>query len=130
MKFNKVFFSPIIVFFCMKSFAAPDSDCQVMKNKEIEMEVISSNIENVNTTKTAEGGPYKEKRLICKNKMCAIIVYGRTLLKYLPKHPDANQSGFVQFPDINIEKEIQAMIEARSAYEQAIRNCKSASNNI
>lgn len=98
--------------------------CFLMKNKEMEMNIISSNIANANTTKTPEGGPYKEQRFVCKEKVCAIVSYQKTIVKHLPGHPDANAEGDVKFPDISIEKEMQAMIDARGIYEQASRNCK------
>jgi flagellar basal-body rod protein FlgC len=100
------------------------NDCQLMRNKEMEMDVISSNIDNVNTTRTDDGGPYKEKKLICSENMCAIISYNSIITKHLPGHPDANKDGDVKFPDIDLNTEMKAMIEAKSAFEQAARNCK------
>ncbi len=107
------------------TLASADKEaCFLMKNKEMEMSIISSNIANANTTNTPEGGPYKEQRFLCKEKVCAIVSYQKTIVKHLPGHPDANAAGDVKFPDINIEKEMQAMIDARGIYEQASRNCK------
>ncbi len=100
------------------------SDCQTMKNKEMEMELISTNIENHNTTKTEDGGPYKSKKLVCNENMCAIVTYKNAVKKYLPKHPHADSSGFVSFPDIDVLAELEAMISARGQYEQALRNCR------
>ena len=102
----------------------PVEFCHLMKNKEMEMEVISSNIENVNTTHTPEGGPYKAKKLICNDNMCAILSYKNVIAKLMPGHPDADEKGYVKFPDIDLQAEMQSMIDARGVYEQAARNCK------
>lgn len=102
----------------------PIEYCQLMKNKEMEMEIISSNIENVNTTNTPEGGPYKAKKLVCHEKMCAVLSYKNVVSKLLPGHPDADASGHVKFPDIDLQAEMRSMIDARSIYEIAARNCK------
>ena len=103
----------------------PTEFCHLMKNKEMEMEVISSNIANVNTTHTPEGGPYKAKKLICNESMCAILSYKNVIAKLMPGHPDADANGYVKFPDIDLQAEMQSMIDARGVYEQAARNCKS-----
>jgi flagellar basal body rod protein FlgC len=78
-------------------------DCQIMKNKEMEMEVISDNIANADATKTPEGGAYKSKKLVCKENMCIVVTY---------KTP------------VDMMAEMQSMIDARRDYEKAARNCK------
>ncbi len=117
----------LTVFGLLINFAAANSnisDCQMMKNKEMEMELISTNIENHNTTKTEDGGPYKSKKLVCNENMCAIVTYKNAVKKYLPRHPDADSNGYVSFPDIDVLAELEAMISARGQYEQASRNCR------
>lgn len=53
---------------------ADSTDCQEkLNNKRIEMNVISSNIANLNTTRTSEGGPYQRQEFICSNSKCEII---------------------------------------------------------
>ncbi len=102
-----------------------NQDCIVMKNKQMELELISSNIENINTTKTPEGGPYKAKKLVCNEQMCAVVSYKGFISKLKPGHPDADPRGYVKFPKIDLRDQLQAMIDVRSEYEQAARNCKS-----
>lgn len=102
----------------------PIEFCHLMKNKEMEMEVISTNIENINTTRTPEGGPYKAKKLVCTENMCAVLSYKNVISKLLPGHPDADSNGYVKFPDIDLQAEMKSMIDARGVYEQAARNCK------
>ena len=118
----KMIFAAVFLLGALKAMAL--DDCALMKNKEMEMDVISSNIENVNTTHTPEGGPYKCKRVVCNDSMCAIISYKDTIIKHLPGHPDADKNGDVKFPLINMADEMKALIDARSVFEQAARNCR------
>ena len=104
------------------------------------MDAISSNIANSQTTRTAEGGPYRRKEVVFGSEPArdsfADILEGEVsenaqtvhatevinsdkppILKYDPTHPDANKDGYVAYPDINIMKETADMIEAQRAYE-------------
>lgn len=101
-----------------------NQDCFVMKNKQMELALISSNIENINTTRTPEGGPYKPKKLVCNEQMCVVVSYKGFISKLKPGHPDADRRGYVKFPKIDLRDQLQAMIDVRSEYEQAARNCK------
>ncbi|AJC86508.1 flagellar basal body rod protein FlgC [Campylobacter sp. RM16704] len=122
------------------------------------MNVISSNIANANTTRTAEGGPYRRREVIFKatdfseilNKQIAkdnnFLEYENPLndpssqkdakpaimsvvvdkvvrddkdfrMKFDPSHPDANEQGYVAFPNINPVIEMADLIEATRAYQ-------------
>lgn len=116
------------------------------------MDVISSNIANVNTTRTPEGGPYRRQSPIFSTGKPKFIIpnigeNGNTdvsgqgvkvigiikdqtppRLVYNPQHPDANQQGYVAMPEINIVTEMVDMIAASRAYEAnvtAINSTKS-----
>lgn len=80
--------------------------------------IIQSNILNISTTRTSEGGPYIPKEAInCKQMGCDIVplkqqgVGANTtekrspILKYEPGHPDANKEGYVAYPNINLDEE-------------------------
>ena len=107
------------------------------------IEAISSNIANAQTTRTAEGGPYRRKEVIFGSEPArdnfADILEGEIdakaetvhvtdvissdkppILKYDPSHPDANKDGYVAMPDINVMKEMADMISAQRAYEANI----------
>jgi flagellar basal-body rod protein FlgC len=107
------------------------------------MNTISSNIANINTTQTDEGGPYRRKDVVFEaipdaktfgevltsepdRQMSRVqvtdIVSDRKapLLKYEPNHPDANQKGYVAYPNINLMEEMTNMIQATRAYEANI----------
>jgi flagellar basal-body rod protein FlgC len=100
------------------------------------MDVVSSNIANVMTTSTPEGGPYKRKvislaadpidrgfDLNLKNALNAVKVDQITVdqegLKTIfdPAHPDADKDGFVTLPNVSLMVEMTEMITAARAYE-------------
>ena len=115
------------------------------------MNTISSNIANINTTKTPEGGPYRRKDVVFESMpdsqsfgeimgandpksdfqrvQVSDIVYDKKapLLKLEPNHPDANEDGYVAYPNVNLMEEMTNMIQATRSYEanvQAIQATK------
>jgi len=113
------------------------------------MNLISSNLANVNSTRTAEGGPYKRKDAVFATTP-ASPRFGETLnrfranppagvevtqiveddspprLQYDPNHPDADAKGFVALPNINVVEEMADMIIASRAYEANITAAQAA----
>lgn len=107
------------------------------------MGAISSNIANAQTTRTAEGGPYRKKEVAFGSEPArdsfADILEGELdenaqsvhatevistdkppILKYEPNHPDANEQGYVAYPNINVMEEMANMISASRSYEANI----------
>lgn len=101
---------------------------------------ISSNIANEKTTRTAEGGPYRRKEVVFGSEPArenfSDILEGELgenaqsvhatevlstdkapILKYEPNHPDANEEGYVAYPNINVMEEMADMISASRSYE-------------
>ena len=93
--------------------------------QRLRMDIISENIANAETTRTAEGGPYKRKvpifREILNGK--GIEATGietdqsRGPQVYDPAHPDADPNGYVEKPNVNIVEEMVNMISASRSYE-------------
>lgn len=107
------------------------------------METISSNIANAQTTRTPEGGPYRKKEVVFGSEP-ARETFGEILegqmeesaqavhvtdvissdkppiLKYEPHHPDADENGYVAYPNINIVSEMADMTTAKSNYDANI----------
>jgi flagellar basal-body rod protein FlgC len=132
----------------MGMFSAIDSAASGLTAERLRMDVISNNIANVNTTRTAEGGPYKRQSVVfaprsnsksftqmLSNEMetgDGVRVVGITKdnspsrLVYEPNHPDANQDGYVEMPNINIVSEMVDMITATRAYEANVTAVNSA----
>jgi flagellar basal-body rod protein FlgC len=112
-----------------------------MAAQRMRMNTISSNIANINTTQSPEGGPYRRKDVVfesmpdAKNfgeiisatdpkgnfqRVQVTDVVSDTkapLMKFEPNHPDANPEGFVAYPNINLMEEMTNMIQATRSYE-------------
>jgi flagellar basal-body rod protein FlgC len=130
-----------------------DVNGSAMKAQMMRIEVLSSNIANVNVTRTPEGGPYRRKDVIFESTPFlntlnqAMEAGGETstvgvsvtkviedqspfLLKYDPKHPDAGSDGYVRMPNINIVSEMVNIQEASKSYEANISVIMTAKNMI
>ncbi len=104
------------------------------------MNVISMNLANVNTTRTEKGGPYRRKVVVMEQESvedfdavlaaqsesesgCGVRVADIVEIKrpfrqvYNPSHPDADGSGVVMMPNIDLIAEMTNMIIARRSYE-------------
>lgn len=104
------------------------------------LNVISSNLANVESTKTAEGGPYRRKDVVFSAapagssfeealrsnlegsqpgvSVTQVIQDDRPFKRlYEPQHPDADPDGFVLYPNINAMEEMVNMISALRSYE-------------
>ena len=104
------------------------------------MNLISSNLANVNSTRTAEGGPYRRKDAIfaatmdeASDKMSGgvkivDIVEDKSppRLQYEPSHPDSDAKGYVAYPNVNVVEEMADMISATRAYEANMTAAKSS----
>jgi flagellar basal-body rod protein FlgC len=121
-----------------------------MAAQRTRMNTISSNIANINTTRTPEGGPYRKKDVVFESlpetknfgeilgvnspgsevqrvQVTDIISDTKApLLKYEPDHPDANEEGYVAYPNINLMEEMTNMIQATRGYEANVSAMQAA----
>ena len=104
------------------------------------LNVISSNLANVESTRTPEGGPYRRKDVVFSASAPAnsfentlssansnaeqgvevsdVISDSRPFKQvYNPQHPDADASGYVLYPNVNPMEEMVNMISASRSYE-------------
>ncbi len=96
-----------------------------MAAERLRLDAISSNLANMNTTRTAEGGPYKRLMAVVESApdgqgvRVARIVQDESppLLAHNPGHPDADADGNVAMPNVNPVLEMVDMISASRAYE-------------
>jgi len=96
-----------------------------MAAERLRLDTISSNLANINTTRTPEGGPYRrlmtvvEAALDGRGVRVARIVQDESppLLVHNPGHPDADADGNVAMPNVNPVLEMVDMISATRAYE-------------
>ena len=123
----------------MNLFTSLDISSSAMSAERTRMNLISSNLANANSTRTAEGGPYKRKDAIftatplagtftdALNKadrgLSRVDVTGivedssSPRMHYDPTHPDADGKGYVALPNVNVIEEMADMISATRAYE-------------
>ena len=117
--------------------------------QRLRMNLISSNLANINTTRTETGEPYKRKDAVFeaveKNSFSAAldaqmdetgqgVKVARVIednkpyvLKYDPGHPDADANGYIRLPNVNIVEEMVNMISASRSFEAnatAVRTTK------
>lgn len=96
--------------------------------ERMKLDTISSNIANVNTTRTEEGGPYKRKEVVFEEIVKDQMSMGVKVTKisqdegnftrvYNPEHPDADAEGYVLMPNVNLLDEMVGLIEAQRTYE-------------
>lgn len=93
------------------------------------MDVIAQNIANVETTRTAEGGPYRRSEVVLRaqgipgSSALGVAVVGIVadasppLTIYRPGHPDADADGYLQMPNVDLPTEMADMALAARAYE-------------
>lgn len=118
-----------------------------LKANRIRLNTISSNLANVETTSTPEGGPYKKKSVYFESKPLSFKdqldsnlqngAQGVEVTKiiedqeppqkvYNPSHPDANEEGYVELPNVSVLKEMVDMMSATRAYQANVTTIKSA----
>jgi len=118
-----------------------------MSAQRTRINVVSANIANAQTTHSTDGGPYKKQNVVFqemllseKEKLSASptqdkdnqlpnknlsgvgikqIVESKEepIMKFEPDHPDANDDGYVAYPNINPVIEMVDLIEAMRSYE-------------
>ena len=132
----------------MGLFQAIDASASGMTAERLRMDVISNNIANANTTRTAEGGPYRRQMVVFEPRSgqasfgqmlsqqmdtgTGVRVTGITKdtapfkLMYDPNHPDANREGYVEMPNVTIVSEMVDMITASRAYEANVTAANAA----
>lgn len=116
------------------------------------MDTISKNIANANTTRTSSGSPYRRQMVVFQEnnkssfsdylslysnknglsdkdgvKISSIVEDKSPFKKvYDPGHPDANEEGYVNMPNVDIVKEMVDMISATRGYEANITSINSS----
>lgn len=124
----------------MDFMTALDISASGLSAERTHMNIISMNMANVKTTRTIEGGPYRrrsvtlvatdvdqpfskhmqtqmDRELKGVNVESIAIDKRPNKMVYEPGHPDANEDGFVAYPDINVVEEMANMMTAQRGYE-------------
>ena len=112
------------------------------------MDAIASNLANIETTRTPEGGPYKRKDVmftalplnefattlenaladqVRQVKVTEIVEdQSAPTMVFNPGHPDANAEGYVAMPNINLMEEMVNLINATRSFEANIQSINAA----
>ncbi len=123
----------------MSVFGALDISATGMTAQQTRSDIIAQNIANVNTTRDANGNAYKRKTVVFEEKSFPTFdeslsfATGHTgkgvkithivedpsegRLVYDPSHPDADEDGYVMYPNVNTVTEMTNLIDATRAYE-------------
>jgi len=122
----------------MSFLSSLDIGRNALSAQRLRMDIISQNIANAETTKTADGTPYKRKLVVFEEKTTfkqvlgekrgrnsfegvavAKVVEDDTPLTpiYDPTHPDADENGYIYMPNVDRTKETLDMMAATRSYE-------------
>lgn len=106
-----------------------------LTSQRIRLQTIASNMANTESTKTADGGPYRRKMPVFRS--VPVNEFGSRLERmlnrvevtdiessdkefpvvYNPGHPDADENGYVELPNVQILHEMVDMMTATRTYE-------------
>lgn len=128
----------------MSMFSAFNINASGLTAQRYRMDVISENVANASTTRTADGTPYRRKVVTFEEKggqtafsrvlgeaayshgysgqgvkVSGLYQDYETEMKkvYDPSRPDADDDGYVTYPNVNIITEMTNLIDASRAYE-------------
>jgi flagellar basal-body rod protein FlgC len=93
------------------SLLAKSKECLHIQKYQLTLTAHGSNLANEKTTRTPSGGAYDVQKVNCSKK-CKIIKYKDHINMYEPHHPDANQNGYVIYPNIDPASEIIKFMSA------------------
>lgn len=95
-----------------------------MARQQAFMEVIAENIANAETLRTADGGPYRRQVMVARqDPVSGRVVMERQAdqadgrLVYDPGHPEADASGYVRYPNVDLATETVDLLLARRMHE-------------
>jgi flagellar basal-body rod protein FlgC len=120
--------------------------------ERLRMDVTSENLANAQTTKGADGQPYRRKVVVLSEagaqgsfgnalnaamtnapsaargvQVTGIVADGSPLKRvYDPGHPDADKNGYVTMPNVNTVTEMTDLISSSRAYEADVTAMQTA----
>lgn len=120
--------------------------------ERLRMDVIAQNLANANSTRGPDGQPYRRHEVVFRSSDVGTtdgpgrseratnqplsgvepvaIVEDPSALRtvYDPQHPDADEDGYVHFPNVNPVTEMVDMMTATRAYEANVTAMNAAKN--
>jgi flagellar basal-body rod protein FlgC len=134
----------------MGMFDAMEVSASGLTAERLRMDVTAQNLANAQTTRGADGQPYRRKEVVLAERQeqgsfgaalsgamnggkpagveVAAIAEDQTPLKqvYDPSHPDADANGYVQMPNVDTVAEMVDLISAQRAYEANVTAMQAA----
>ena len=127
----------------MGLFQSFDISASGLTAQRLRMDVIAQNLANVNTTHGEDGsGTYRRKIVLFEEKRLnpsfstTLDAYRKAyhgngvrvrsiyedyetdfIMDYDPSHPDADENGYVEYPNVNTVTEMTNLIDATRAYQ-------------
>ena len=126
----------------MGLFKSFDINASGMTAERYRMDVIAENVANANTTRTSDGTPYRRKIVVFEEKQSqgtfsSLLdsasnrytgdgvkvsgtyddTYTQMNKVYDPANPDADENGYVTYPNVNTVTEMTNLIDANRAFE-------------
>lgn len=127
----------------MSIFNSFNVNASGMTAQRYRMDIISENVANMNTTRTEDGTPYRRKVVTFEEKGAETgsfsSIFGTASDRYKkqgvkvssvtedtwtqmnmvydPSHPDADENGYVTYPNVNVVTEMTNLIDASRSYE-------------
>ncbi len=117
-----------------------------MSAQRFRLNMISSNLANANTTRAEGGGPYRRKDAVFQTMQVGnsfdqimseveeehmrgvrvqdVKQSDKFRSVFDPTHPDANNEGYVQMPDVNVVTEMVDMLQATRTYDANVQAVK------
>ena len=122
----------------MSLFDSMQINASGLSLERLKLDTISTNVANINTTRTEDGGPYLKKSVLFQEslkqhesfftgersvKSFGVKVTGveedNENLKYVfdPSHPDADEQGYVAYPSVDLADEMVEMMQTIRTYD-------------
>src|SRR4051794_7873902 len=127
----------------MSMFGGMEISATALTAQRLRMNVTAENLANAQTTRGADGQPYRRKEVVLQSVpqgggfgsqlnaamgssgvapggvQVASITEDQTngKLVYDPSHPDANEQGYVRMPNVDTVTEMVDLIDAQRSYE-------------
>jgi flagellar basal-body rod protein FlgC len=137
----------------MGLFGALDVSASGLTAERLRMNVVAENLANAQTTRGANGQPYRRKEVVLQEvaqggfgatlasamgaraaterpggvEVAAIVEDGTNFKTvYDPGHPDANAQGYVRMPNVDTVSEMVDLISASRSYEANVTAMQAA----
>lgn len=127
----------------MSAFGAMDISASGMTAQRLRTDIIAQNLANVSSTRNGNGDVYRRRTVVFEEKpsnsfkdflsvasssigngvkVSEIVEDTETpmTMVYDPSHPDADEDGYVYYPNVNTVTEMTNLIDASRSYEANI----------